>query len=76
MAKRAYAWIFNWGEVGFCYKEPQSYPRSPEIGADLFFSSKEKFEELLGRSLDSKDMLFPIMVPDDFDNWDFIPDNY
>lgn len=47
----------------------------PGVVAELFFSSPEKFRELLGRD-DAEETLVPVTVPKDFDNWDYIPENY
>ena len=45
-------------------------------GGDLFFSSPEKFKELLGRPMDEYDTLVRVRVPADFDNWDYFPSDY
>ena len=45
------------------------------FGASLMFSSVEKFEELLGTP-DEPQLLLPFRVPLEFDDWDYIPDNY
>ena len=41
----------------------------------LFFSSKEKFKELLPWDK-GENQLVPVQVPEDFDNLDYIPENY
>ena len=64
--KTAYLWIVAWQKPN----EP-----SQRISADLFFSSKDKFISLLGKQAFTE-QLVPVKVPDTFDNWDFIPDNY
>ena len=48
----------------------------PGVVADLFFSSPEKFKELLGREPDEFDTLVRVWVPKYFDNWDYIPEDY
>jgi hypothetical protein len=48
----------------------------PGVIAELFFSSREVFEQLLGRPLDDGDALVKVRVPVDFDHWDFIPNDY
>ena len=62
--KKAYLWVVVWKINGV-----------PSVSADLFFSSKEKFHELI--NYDAKDeQLLEIKVPEEFNNWDFIPENY
>lgn len=46
----------------------------PGVVGDLFFSSPEKFKELLGR--DDGETLVEVTVPKDFDDWDYIPIDY
>lgn len=46
------------------------------FGADLFFSSKEAFEEEHFGPLSQGSLLIPIVVPIDFDDWDYIPMDY
>jgi len=48
----------------------------PGVCADLFFSSPEKFRECLERDPEPGDMLVPVTVPADFDDWDYIPNDY
>lgn len=62
--KKAYAWVAIWPEG--C---------NPRVSVDLFFSSKEEFNERLNCSPDGE-QLIEVQVPDDFDDWDYIPDNY
>lgn len=63
--KKAYLWIADFGTT--C-------PKHQRIKADLFFSSSEKFYDLLGSG--SAKQLVEVEVPDDFDEWDYIPDSY
>ena len=65
--KTVYGWVVDWGTY-----------RTPRVSIDLFFSSKEKFKELIGDTKVAADnrQLVPIKVPDDFDDLDCIPDNY
>lgn len=70
--KTAYLWIVDWGMV-----QPQYYPKPyRKVTADLFFSSVEKFNELWPWKDSEPQQLVAVQVPDDFDNWDYIPDNY
>lgn len=46
------------------------------FGADLYFSSRVKFEELHRFPGSGDGFLLPVLVPKDFDDWDYIPDNY
>lgn len=66
--KKAYLWVVNWGVFGI--------HKTPYVTADLFFSSREKFWELLGTSLPREEQLVEVDVPIDFVSWDYIPDNY
>lgn len=67
--KIAYAWVVNWADVGYEIKEPR-------VTVDYFFSSREKFEEVVGKTVASHETLVPIRVPLDFDDWDYCSDNY
>jgi len=66
--KKAWVWVFP------AHPYTVGYPGI--AGGDLFFSSPEKFKELLGRDPDDTDTLAPVWVPPDFDNWDYMPENY
>jgi len=46
------------------------------FGADLYFSSRAKFEELHRFPDPGDGFLLPVLVPKDFSDWDYIPDNY
>ena len=70
--KIAYGWVVNWGDL----TGRPSLVKAPRVTVDLFFSSREKFLSLLCTSDKEKEILVPINVPDDFDDWDYIPDNY
>ena len=70
--KIAYGWFVNWGDL----TGRPSLVKAPSVTVDLFFSSREKFLSLLDTSDKEKEILVPVNVPDDFDNWDYIPDNY
>lgn len=48
----------------------------PGVNADLFFSSPEKFKELLARDMDEYEALVKVRVPADFDDWDYFPNDY
>ncbi len=65
--KPAWVWV---------YAIPPYVIGYPGVMGDLFFSSPEKFKELLGRELEDTDTLVKVTVPNDFDDWDYIPDNY
>jgi hypothetical protein len=65
--KTAHLWIVDWSFV----RKGQG-----QVSADLFFSSPEKFRELYTASDAAEQQLVPVQVPDDFDDWDYIPDNY
>lgn len=68
--KKAWLWIVDWGQT----------TNGRRITADLFFSSpeafyKNKFQNLsLEQAL--KEQLVMVWVPENFDDWDYIPDNY
>ena len=62
--KTVYGWVVDWGKI---------MGRTSCKSIDLLFSSKEKFNELLGSNAEE---LIPIRVPDDFDDLDYIPDDY
>lgn len=71
MVKTVYGWVAvwpvklnAWGRV------------APNVTVDLFFSSREKFEELLGWSNMDKEILVPVEVPEEFEDLDYIPENY
>jgi len=59
--KTVYGWLVEWPDN--------------RISIDLFFSSPEKFYELLPFSSE-KEHLIKIEVKDTFDDLDYIPDNY
>jgi len=65
--KKAYVWVVIWPE---CCTVP--------VSCDLFFSSRARFLELvhLNEETAHEEQLVEIKVPDDFDDWDYIPDNY
>jgi hypothetical protein len=65
--KIAHLWIVDWS---FAKKGHR------QVSADLFFSSPEKFRELYTASDADVQQLVQVQVPDDFDDWDYIPDNY
>ena len=46
------------------------------FGANLFFSSREAFEKLYDGDDAEHELLIGVRVPEDFDDWDYIPDNY
>ena len=69
--KIAYGWVVNWGEVN-----GEGIVQEPDVTVDLFFSSRDKFLSLLQTRDSEKEILVPVNVPDDFDDWDYIPDNY
>lgn len=61
--KWAYLWVVDW-----------NHTNPPTASADLFFSSKEKFYELLPWY--KNEQLIKVHVPKDFNDWDYVPDNY
>lgn len=65
--KPAWVWVYGLHPYTIGY---------PGINGDLFFSSPAKFRELLGRDPDEYETLVKVRVPLDFDNWDYIPENY
>lgn len=73
MSKIVFGWVVNWSEVTH-----DSEPKEPNVTCDLFFSSREKFESLVGLKEEyaRKEILVPFVVPDGFDDMDYIPDNY
>ena len=68
MSKVVYGWVVIWNQL----------TGKPQVSVDLFFSSREKFEGLLMWSQESmdKEVLVPVVVPDDFDDLDYIPRDY
>lgn len=66
-SKDAYLWIADFGK---------NVRPDRRICADLFFSSPEKFAELVFLRYPEDEQLVKVKVPADFDWWDFIPDNY
>jgi hypothetical protein len=68
--KTALLWIVDWS---FCRERKGG---QGQVSADLFFSSKEKFRALYGASNPADEQLVKVNVPDDFDDWDYIPENY
>ena len=65
--KRAFMWVHAIHPYCIGY---------PGVVAELFFSSEDAFRKCLGREPDPDDRLVPVTVPIDFDNWDFIPNDY
>ena len=61
--KTVYGWVAEWQD-----------PRGLRLSVDLFFSSVEKFNEVSHGMKDQQ--LVKIQVPDEFNQLDFIPDNY
>jgi hypothetical protein len=66
-AKDAWMWVFSRHPYTINY---------PGVNADLFFSSPETFKQLLGREMDDYEALVKVRVPLDFDDWDYIPNDY
>ena len=69
--KDAYIWAFGIHPVCIGF---------PGIEGDLYFSSIEKFDEVIGlkriEESDGYETLVKVKVPKDFDDWDYCPDNY
>jgi hypothetical protein len=69
--KPAWVWVYAMHPYTIGY---------PGVQGDLFFSSPEKFRELLGRDLQpatvDQEVLVKVTVPEAFDDWDYIPENY
>ncbi|MFA5142516.1 MAG: hypothetical protein WC471_06125 [Candidatus Woesearchaeota archaeon] len=65
--KTVYGWVVYWPKPVF-----------PSVSIDLFFTSKESFEKVCSQTsvIAHKEVLVPIPVPDDFNDLDYIPDNY
>jgi hypothetical protein len=70
--KTVYGWVVFWPKM--C---------TTRVSVDLFFTSKESFKAewnntplAIPGSTADKEQLVPIQVPDDFDDLDYIPDNY
>ena len=76
MAKIVYGWLVDWNDSSTALPS-NSVPR---LGVDLFFSSPEKFKELWGTSgtslRDELRNLIPCFAGDDFNDLDYIPENY
>lgn len=69
--KPAYLWVVDWSFADPDRENPQN-----QVTADLFFSSPDKFRELYTASDWHEQQLVAVQVPDNFEWWDFIPDNY
>lgn len=65
--KKAYLWIVVWEHRAGC---------NQYVTADLFFSSREAFCKLWLSSSAESEQLVEVDVPDDFNDWDYIPENY
>jgi hypothetical protein len=65
--KTAYVWVYPIHPYCVGY---------PGVLGDLFFSSPEAFKKCLERPLTADDTLVKVTVPADFDDWDYIPENY
>jgi hypothetical protein len=63
--KKAYLWVVVW-----------PFADRLQVSGDLCFSTREKFFELQPWSKQDEIQLVEIEVPEEFDHWDFIPDNY
>jgi hypothetical protein len=67
------AWVWVYAIHPYCI-------HYPGVTWDLFFSSPEKFREILGRDLKpsavDEEILVKVTVPEAFDDWDYIPENY
>lgn len=48
----------------------------PKVQVDYYFSSREAFEKVVGKSVADKNFLFPVQVPESFDDLDYCSDNY
>jgi hypothetical protein len=74
--KTVYGWVVDWGAVQTSphYTGLQRAPLRPRVTVDLFFSSREVFENLVHNGL--KETLVPVVVDDSFDDLDFVPENY
>ena len=66
VSKKAYLWVWFW---------PDHVRHGGHCNADLVFSSRAKFLEVVGHPYEN-DQLVEIQVPEWFDNWDYVPDNY
>jgi hypothetical protein len=65
--KEAYVWVHA------CHPYTIGYPG---VNADLYFSSREKFLEALQRPVNEFEALIKCWVAKDFDDWDYIPNDY
>lgn len=75
-SRKVWGWVVNWNDIPNAAKPlAEHYPKEPRITVDLFFSSKKKFKQVTGHSLVTE-TLVPLRVPHDFDQLDFVPDNY
>ena len=59
---------------GWLIEEEYEWSYTP-YKIELFFSSKKKYEELVGRSI-HVGSLVKVEVPDNFTDLDYVPDNY
>ena len=66
--KRAFVWVHAIHPYCVGY---------PGVTAELFFSSREKFNEAFGfADHPERETLVEVTVPKDFEDWDYIPRDY
>jgi hypothetical protein len=76
VAKTVYGWVVDWNDVTSTNTGDRIIGKEPKVTIDLFFSSREKFNELVYLKHPEQEILVPCVVDDSFDELDFIPDNY
>lgn len=63
------AWMYAYSISPYCIG-------FPGIQADLFFSSPTTFAALWGRPLGQREWLLEVQVPENFTDWDYVPNDY
>lgn len=78
MAKIVYGWVADWNEHPVAASSDWQLPKDkgPNVTIDLFFSSKQEFASRFGGRNPESEILVPVWVGDDFNDLDYIPDNY
>lgn len=66
------AWLYVYASHPFT----NGWRNGLRIFSDLYFSSKDKFFELWGRPLVDDEALIRVQVTKDFNDWDYIPNDY
>lgn len=69
--KTVFGWVADWNEY-----RTDEFAKTPDVTIDYYFSSREAFEKVVGKSVADSQTLVPIKVSDEFDDMDYCSDNY